>query len=199
MGGRYRGGRSGGDLNQASIDRFQAMFREHGVTSAIAHEVYSDNNGERTLALYRHLESLGMHGQLAKHLFRAHKTSGRAKVYRGGGFKGMAYGRKGESLDAVSRTLTTPEMVGLYVWGWKTDPKQHRHSWVLYVELPTGQVSFHAERRGIGPDFPGDWDGQHGVGDLRICRFIGTLHGEAVERIYGKPADVAMHQEAMAL
>lgn len=30
-------------------------------------------------------------------------------------------------------------------WGWQNDAQQERHKWVIYVLLPTGQVSFHTE------------------------------------------------------
>ena len=40
--------------------------------------------------------------------------------------------------------------------------------WVLYLDLPTGQVSFHAPARGPGPDYPGEWDGQLGATPQRI-------------------------------
>ncbi|MFB3828940.1 MAG: hypothetical protein ACE15B_19395 [Bryobacteraceae bacterium] len=46
-------------------------------------------------------------------------------------------------------------------YGWKEDPAQPFHSWVLYVDLPPGQVSFHTAQRLTGPDYAGDWDGQH--------------------------------------
>jgi hypothetical protein len=186
MGGRYRGGRSGGDLNKDRVEHFRKQFGALGVSTEIAHEVYSDNNGERTFALYQHLESLGPAGVLAKHLFRAHKVSGKAKDYRGGGFRGMAYDRKGDSLVNVAGLLTTDAARLGIRWGWKQDPKVFHNPWVIYIELPTGQVSYHSPQRFDGPDFDGEWDEVRGVGDLRICRFIGSLHGEPVVRVEGQ-------------
>ena len=43
-------------------------------------------------------------------------------------------------------------------------------SWVLYVELPAGQVSFHSPTRGTGPDYTRDWDQQH-ASEERIIAF----------------------------
>jgi hypothetical protein len=50
---------------------------------------------------------------------------------------------------------------GIVLWGWGEDPAQEFHKWVLYVELPTGQVSFHAAAPLTADRFPGEWDGQH--------------------------------------
>ncbi|MBX9579161.1 MAG: hypothetical protein K2X87_02545, partial [Gemmataceae bacterium] len=44
-------------------------------------------------------------------------------------------------------------------WGWREDPADDI-PYVVYFELPTGQVSFHSTHRGEGPDFPGEWDAQ---------------------------------------
>lgn len=60
-------------------------------------------------------------------------------------------------------------------WGWAPDASVRfgeSASWVLYVDLPHGQVSFHSPTRGRGPDYPGRWDGQRNVGDLRVLRFV---------------------------
>lgn len=60
-------------------------------------------------------------------------------------------------------------------WGWATDESVQfgeSASWLLYVDLPHGQVSFHSPTRGRGPDYPGQWDGQRNVGELRVLRFV---------------------------
>ena len=46
-------------------------------------------------------------------------------------------------------------------WGWKQDPKEEFAKHVLYIDLPQGQVSFHSATRYRGPDYGGDWDGDH--------------------------------------
>jgi hypothetical protein len=48
------------------------------------------------------------------------------------------------------------------------DPHHH----ILYVDLPTGQVSFHTGTRGEGPDYAGEWDGAKGTAAERVCRFV---------------------------
>lgn len=60
-------------------------------------------------------------------------------------------------------------------WGWAIDEALRErgdpHHHILYLELPTGQVSFHVGQRYAGPDFAGRWDGVKDVAADRICRF----------------------------
>ena len=138
--------------------------------------VYEASSPEETKALYNRLNVRGPVGVIATNLFRACKNSERAKKYRGGNGKGsyrsQAYDRKQWSIENLDRELRQhAETVGI-VWGWGRDEKQVRHDAVLYVELPTGQVSFHTESRGMGPDFPGKWDEVRSMGPTRICRFV---------------------------
>lgn len=77
-------------------------------------------------------------------------------------------------------------------WGWGIDDPldpidfeyctyipRNRPIEVLYVDLPTGQVSFHSPQRGIGPKYPGTWDGmQHRTSD-RIDAAIDMLFGRS--------------------
>jgi len=49
-----------------------------------------------------------------------------------------------------------------------------RALWVVYFELPQGQVSFHSPTRGSGPDYPGEWDGTHTSQD-RITEALATF------------------------
>lgn len=46
--------------------------------------IYDGSDGDATKALYERLAKLGAIGEIALNLFRAHKNSARAKVYRGG-------------------------------------------------------------------------------------------------------------------
>ena len=46
--------------------------------------------------------------------------------------------------------------------------------WVLYIDLPGGQVSYHAATRHPGPDYPGEWDGQVGATPQRIDAAIAS-------------------------
>lgn len=59
-------------------------------------------------------------------------------------------------------------------WGWGTDPESIPPH-VLYVDLPTGQVSFHMEMRGDGPHYNTEWDGVRGVSGARIEDAIRAL------------------------
>jgi hypothetical protein len=143
--------------------------------------VYAGSDGDLTKAYYVQLEQHGPVGVIAMNLFRAQKCSARAKVYRGGGFKGMAYERKNWSMANLSRALienaaTVCEQLGI-AWGWKEDPAQEYHSWVLYVDLPTGQCSFHARSRGEGPDYLGEWDRVPHASADRILAFCDWVIG----------------------
>jgi hypothetical protein len=66
------------------------------------------------------------------------------------------------------------EACGIH-WGWGVDHAQEFHKYVLYIDLPTGQVSFHAAVRGAGPDYAGAWDGSIDEGAGRICRWVAQL------------------------
>ncbi len=135
-------------------------------------QVYAASDGEATKALYARLEALGYAGHVAVNLFRACKCSERAKVYRGGGYRGAAYDRKQWAMSNLDKALAEHGAALRIVWGWATDPTQAFHNQVLYVELPTGQVSFHTAERGSGPDYAGVWDGARSQAPTRICRWI---------------------------
>jgi hypothetical protein len=145
-----------------------------------AAEVYEGSDGELTKRYYAALAERGVMGTVAVNLFRAQKSSARAKVYRGGragfgSFRGMAYERKQWSIGNLAAALAQhAERLGI-AWGWKEDPAmQYGPSWVLYIELPQGQVSFHSPTRGAGPDFAGDWDRQH-ASPARILAFCDAV------------------------
>jgi hypothetical protein len=132
-----------------------------------AKDVFIQNNGDVTKAYYAELNALGLDGQLAVALFRAQKRSTAAKKYRGRQYRGAAYEVKNWSLGEICRIAALLN----HRWGWKHDPNTPGYSQVLYVDLPTGQASFHSADRLSGPDYPGDWDGQRGVCEDRICEF----------------------------
>lgn len=142
--------------------------------------VYEGSDGDATKALYARLEALGPVGIVAVNLFRANKSSSRAKVYRGGvrgqgSYRGMAYDRKQWAMENLCRVLGEHAAQLSITWGWGVDPKQEFHRHVLYVDLPTGQVSFHTAARGDGPNYPGVWDGIGGASADRILRWIARL------------------------
>lgn len=145
--------------------------------------VYQGSDGEATKALYARLETLGPIGAVAINLLRAQKASERAKVYRGGirgrgSYRSMAYGRKGWAMDNLAAALTQHAPALGLLWGWGEDAKQEYHRCVLYLDLPTGQVSFHTAARGQGPDYPGSWDGVRGQSADRIVRWVARVLAE---------------------
>lgn len=138
--------------------------------------VYQGSSGDDTRALCARLEALGDLGRVAAFLFRAQKASERAKVYRGGGYRVAAYERKSWAMRELVAVLEGETLThGRIRWGWGQDLEQRIHKWVLYVELPTGQVSFHTDARGDGPDYPPGWDGRPGQSPDRILRWCARL------------------------
>ena len=139
-------------------------------------DIYNGSDGEATKALYARLSTFGPIGDVALNLFRAQKASTRAKVYRGGvpgrgSYKRMAYDRKNWAMENLCATLAQHASSMGLVYGWQRDDDTGGYPWVLYVDLPTGQVSFHAPSRGLGPDYPGIWDGVRNVSADRIVRW----------------------------
>lgn len=137
--------------------------------------VYHGSDGAETARLYSKLMAVGVMGDIALNLFRAQKCSERAKVYRGGNgrgsYKSQAYDRKGWSMAELAKLLErNAEALGIR-WGWKQDAGTlfgQGASWVLYVDAPTGQCSFHSPSRGAGPEYSGEWDGRRGMTVQRV-------------------------------
>lgn len=144
-------------------------------------QVYEGSNGDATKALYERLKEFGPAGIVATNLFRACKASERAKKYRGGGYRGMAYEKKDWSLgnlcDALRENATSLNIV----WGWGLDSKTIGYEHVLYCEIPgIGQCSFHNARRfDKCPDYPGEWDGIKEKAPTRICQWIVRILDQA--------------------
>ncbi len=140
--------------------------------------VYYGSNGHVTQALYRELvERFGVEGDIAVNLFRACKTSERAKTYRvGPGHRTESYSRKDWSIQNVTKLL---EHHNQFVFGWsidqalrtRGDPNFH----ILYVDLPTGQVSFHNGHRYVGPDYLGQWNYER-KSSANVIRWIASLY-----------------------
>lgn len=149
-------------------------------TLASIAQIFRGSDGDATRALYAELEAHGRAGAIAVNLLRAAKTSERAKLYRGRGYRGAAYDTKNWAIDNLCRLLADhAAAAGVRAWGWAIDPAQAYHRHVLYVDLPTGQVSFHGAIRGAGPDYPLPWDGKRGVAADRIVRWAaGLLDGD---------------------
>lgn len=132
-------------------------------------DIFRGNNGDVTKAWYAELQAKGFLGELAVALFRAQKRSTAAKRYRGGRYRRAAYDVKNWSLSEICRLLSRGGH--RFEWGWQRDPNTPGFEWVLYVDLPTGQVSFHSAERLGGPDYFGKWDGVRGASEPRILAF----------------------------
>lgn len=148
------------------------------MTEAEILEIFHGSDGNRTMTLYEHLQGFGPRGDVAVNLFRACKTSGRAKVYRGGvrgrgSYRRMAYDRKQWAIQNLCAVLTRYEAIR---WGWGRDPAATNFEHVLFVDVPgCGQVSFHSPHRDQGPDYPGTWDGVTGEAPARICKWCARI------------------------
>lgn len=136
-------------------------------------EIYAGSNGQDTVALYARLEKLGPRGIVALNLFRAQKASVRAKVYRRR-YRGFAYEKKNWSLGLLHAALVAHSTELQIEFGWREDPLQEYHKWVLYIDLPNGQISFHAASR-MGPrDYEAPWNNELDSA-TRIIRFVETV------------------------
>lgn len=157
-------------------------------TKVRAAEVYAGSDGEQTKRYYAQLVTFGPIGVLAMNLFRAQKCSARAKVYRGGNalgsYRDKAYQRKNWSMKNLVEVLLSHDKELSIVWGWKKDSNSPYCPWVLYIDLPQGQVSFHTDSRLRGPDYHGDWDGRQLSCD-RILAFCESLTASKQQTVGG--------------
>jgi hypothetical protein len=141
-------------------------------------EVFRASDGDLTKQFYAALEEHGSIGIVAVNLFRAQKCSSRAKEYRGRKYKGAAYDRKQWSMDNLCDTLSKHGATLGIRYGWKQDETTlfgDEASWVLYVEVPQGQVSFHSPLRGKGPVYEGEWDRCKDMSAGRIIQFCDSV------------------------
>lgn len=141
--------------------------------------VYIQMDGTVTKRYYTALQQIGgIAGVLAVNLFRAQKCSARAKTYRKRAHTTESYARKEWSMANLCDVLAKHGNALGIRYGWKEDPNvifEDQASFVLYVDLPTGQVSFHNPRRGNGPDYPGMWD-QSKRSQERIIEFCDQVY-----------------------
>jgi hypothetical protein len=142
-------------------------------------EVFKQNDGGVTKSYYEKMNGISLLGQLAVALFRAQKRSTAAKRYRGGQYRHAAYDVKNWSLSEICRVMTL--IKNPFEWGWGEDPNTPGFPWVLYVELPVGQVSFHSAERLQGPQFLGHWDGAKGATVERVLAFCDLVESGRVQ------------------
>jgi hypothetical protein len=136
-------------------------------------EIFAGTSGHATRDLYSRLEKLGPIGVVALNLFRAQKASSRAKVYRRR-FKGVAYEKKNWSMKLLCDALGASAAELGIEFGWSEDPAQEFHNWVLYVDLPMGQVSFHSAAPLSPERYEKLWDGSKDSAS-RIIRFVESV------------------------
>jgi hypothetical protein len=149
--------------------------RRERVQTMTARQAFEGSDPADTRAFLKRLEQVGVEGCLAAELFRCQKASSRAKAYHGE-YRDMAYDRKAGVIDRLCVALRNMRERR---WGWQEDPCQGFARWVLYVELPQGQVSFHALERGDGPEYPREWDRQH-ASEERILAFCDSVLARGV-------------------
>lgn len=147
----------------------QADIARANLADAI--EVFNGSDGRLTVAYYRRLQALGPMGCVAMNLFRAQKTSARAKAYTRRRFREASYDTKNYSLEQLVAALALTPILN---WGWDRDERAVHFEWVLYIDLPTGQVSFHSPVRLAGPKYQGKWDRQ-GMSQERILAFVDDI------------------------
>lgn len=151
---------------------------------------YEGRNGEETRALYAALEALGPRGVIALNLFRAQKTSMRAKEYRRGSSRARSYETKSWSLGNLCEALAQHAGALGIAWGWSVDLEQPMHCHVLYVELGGRQVSFHNGTRLAGPDYAKGFDGAKGQSAQRILTWVAASFGRPVPLHGSGPVNV---------
>ena len=134
-------------------------------------DIYYGSDAVATKRLNKYLASLGTGGQIAALMLSAQKASSRAKAYHGE-YRGLSYDRKGQALESLCDQLDA-DSAGL-VWGWGADDDMPFAPHVLYIDLPTGQVSWHSTEEYAGPQYEGQWDGVRGVTEARILRYAAS-------------------------
>lgn len=156
-----------------------------------ASQVYSGRGssaGAETRRLLTALRKRGLVGDIAACLFIAQKSSERAKRYGFSGFQGsrgrvsyrdLSYSRKGQALFALCQELQEAGERFPYLWGWRGNADGRASGalppYVLYVDLPTGQVSFHSHERYPGPEYPREWDGVRKASAGRVVQFCQNI------------------------
>ena len=150
-----------------------AEARRNRVARMSAAQAFATNNGADTTAYTRRLLKAD---NVAAALFRAQKSSANAKTYSREN-RERTYDRKRDALGQLCGALKSSSLT----WGWKEDPDESYAHWVLYVDLPNGQVSFHSPSRTQGPDYSGDWDGMH-ESRVRILEYCDKILDAQRER-----------------
>jgi hypothetical protein len=151
-------------------------------------DVFLGSDAEVTKAYYAALAKRGPAGDVAVNLMRAQKCSTRAKKYRGGirgvgSYRSMAYETKSWAMENLCKVLAEHGKRLRIRFGWKLDPDVlfgERPSWVLYIDLPQGQVSFHCPSRLSPHDYAGEWDREH-RSEERVIAFCDSVFQSRID------------------
>lgn len=76
--------------------------------------------------------------------------------------------------SAIQNAVALAPLCGI-IFGWGVSEEE---MYVVYFDLPPGQVSFHCTQRFEGPEYAGTWDGIRGVSGERIEAAIRLVLGE---------------------
>ncbi len=145
---------------------------------------------EITSGVYQALQAHGTLGYVALNLFRASQCNLDVKQTTGRRLSREAYERKIWSISLLAETLKQHADKLHLQWGWSVDEAEPRFKHILFVELPTGQVSFNTDKRSLGPKLKANLDGQKGQSGVRICEFVTQiLTGEKKENAPEKSYD----------
>jgi len=117
-----------------------------------ARSIFKARDSKATMEFCTELATRGIDGAVAVSLYQVQYSSSRAKKYRRDG-RQSSYARKNQVLSRVPHWLKASSIP----FGWGHDRSTIAYPWVLYVDLPTGQCSFHNQSRGPGPDYLGKW------------------------------------------
>lgn len=166
---------------QAEAEKAKKQAQQKRRKKMTARQVLASSCAADTRDFKKRLTQCGPEGILASLLFSAYKTSSRAKQYRGGircssgriSFRDLSYDRKAEHLNKLAEFLSQHESL-VKGWGWGTDPDNVDARYVLYIDLPGGQVSFHSCKKYTRQVYPGQWDGQN-ASEQRILAFCDQL------------------------
>jgi len=147
-------------------------------------QVTKARDADQTMEHCIELAWRGLRGALAVTLFQAQYASSAAKTSRkrGANKRYKRYERKGTALGYLSHWCSELEIIH----GWKVDQSQPHYRDVLYVDLDTGQASFHSHKRLAGPDYQGEWDNRV-PSFLRVCRFCDLVLKEPKADIRAMP------------
>lgn len=143
-----------------------------------ARSVFELNHPEKTKEFYAKISESGGIGFIAVALYRVQKYSMMAKTFPYRGKKGkrfISYAKKNYRIESLVETLIKYPDAGV-TFGWGIDNKKSKNKWVLYVDLPNGQVSFHTPiGRLAGPDYAAGWCGVIGASERRIFELCDKL------------------------